>query len=665
MYKNVNSKSIARTDDNPTCFRLISLYIGSFEPFKGQTMNFCSDYRTKVKNSKGRLRLEVTHEKVLPDNFFALNEGNGGNGCVKSVSAVIGINGSGKTTLARLLCNLPSSDPRKPEWRTVLIYEDQGNVAAYSTFPQVTIELISATGKKRSIKPISDLVAFFPYRLFYYSPYFTTEQFIVSATGYHVNYGTRDEGDYVKNISTTWLLLHPDGNSELLSRVGARQSSIFDADEKIRLFEFIAEYKENRKELSGKFDMPMPESISIGVHHEGFHLALKEMKDNAERVHIINDKEYRERGLLLAGQKDSVGDYLHEVLEVFYKFDETARRHSFVVNVFMSYAAQYIQGSGIFNASFPLEALQEGFLADLKVFIVQGSWLEEEKIKSFFKEHRPDLPIRQEEKVSDLRDNHMVELIELLQKFCRDSKASSNSRSPTVILDGNILNCRFDKQEVLEDVCRLVRLHAGTRGVSPYLKFDVYPNMSSGEMSFLTLFSRLYRFVGKVPEGENIVVFLDEAETTLHPEWQRRLVAYCVRFFEVFLPNRNYQLIFSSHSPMLLTDIPRGNVAFLNEKCHSVDIRRQKTFAANTFELYKDSFVLKKGQMGEFAATKVDQLLRKLKSEIKAYISDEDLKVAGLIDDPFISQYVWNRLGHMVVVDDIPEDEMSDMTTEA
>ena len=237
-HEKTNSVGVSNRD-----FRLISLYIGLFEPFKGQIMNFCSDYRTKkVENSKGRLRLEVKHKKVLPDNFFALNEGNEGNGCVKSVSAIIGNNGSGKTTIARLLCNLSASDDRKQKWKTILIYEENGNIKCCSTFKSVMVELVTDNGVRQKIAFDGNFPSC---KIFYYSPHFTTEQFEFHTTGPKAEQSIRDRDNskLVKNVSTTYLLLHPEEHSESLSVVGVKQSSIFDSDEKIRLFEFLAEYK--------------------------------------------------------------------------------------------------------------------------------------------------------------------------------------------------------------------------------------------------------------------------------------------------------------------------------------------------------------------------------------------------------------------------------------
>ena len=185
-------------------FRLVSMYIGDFGCLKHQVIQFCSDYKTSVVcASSEKLHLKVKHQQMLPDGFFALNEKCEGTGCVNSVSAIIGKNGDGKTTIARLLCSLPASDDRKPSWKIVMVYEIDGTIKGYSTFQQVVLETNEGV-----IKCYSDLQFNWPYRLFYYSPYFTTEQFDVYTNGYHADLQTREEGEVVSDISTTRLMLH-------------------------------------------------------------------------------------------------------------------------------------------------------------------------------------------------------------------------------------------------------------------------------------------------------------------------------------------------------------------------------------------------------------------------------------------------------------------------
>ena len=656
-------------------FRLIALYIDSFGLFKEQVLNFCSDYRTTFENTEEGLLLQVRHKKVLPEDFFALHEGNEGDGCVKSVAAIIGENGAGKTTIARLLCNLPTQDDRESEWKAVLIYEDNGEIKYYANFSPVWVEVVPALGAKKNLNPDG----YFPScKIFYFSPHFTTEQFLISTTGYHVPYVASDEGDAVKNISTTWLLLHPSANSELLSSVGMRQSSIFDADEKIRLFEFIAAYKEKCAEngngadrLKEKFHIPMPKAISIGIHTEGFRLALDEIKSNAERLQIVRDSIKGQIAPTKLSAKifsNLVDKYLQEVGDALTVFAEKATQYDIVTNVFMSFVARYIQESGIFTVGFPDTKLESGLLKRIKVFLDNEGWADRSKILECLKELPSGEFVHAQDDDTDIfRQRKMRELIEVLESLCDVS-------SPEVRLDGNIINCKLGNQKILELVCRLVQLHAQTRVISPYLKFDVIPHMSSGEMSFLTLFSRLYHFIkADKSTDKNCIIFIDEAETTLHPEWQRRLVLYCIRFLEVFKPGNNYQLVFASHSPMLLSDIPIGNTIFLKRRDadgqkHAVVYSAQafalnqnngatNTFAANIFDLYRSAFSMEDhGIVGMFAQEKLDNIMAKLNRIINgtenriateaqeailptAKMDDVDWGTLGLVGDSLAKQY--------------------------
>lgn len=152
----------------------------------------------------------------------------------------------------------------------------------------------------------------------------------------------------------------------------------------------------------------------------------------------------------------------------------------------------------------------------------------------------------------------------------------------------------------------------------------------------------------------NLVVFIDEAETAFHPEWQRELIRRMILFFGVFAKDWHVHLIFSTHSPILLSDVPSGNVVFLKKENNRLIVKNgdeRKTFAANVFDLYRDSFFMEHGTIGAFAETKVNSLLKKLRllgSREATYSApdelEEDLRLAKLIGDPFISHLVWRRL---------------------
>ena len=152
--------------------------------------------------------------------------------------------------------------------------------------------------------------------------------------------------------------------------------------------------------------------------------------------------------------------------------------------------------------------------------------------------------------------------------------------------------------------------------------------LSSGELAILNLFSRLFAAVKQKANREdigirnnNILILLDETELGLHPEWQRQYISVLLHFLQS-LTNKgktekqgqgeanglSFQIVLASHSPILLSDIPRACSNYLvanNEKI-------EETFASNIFELYRNSFFMKNGMMGAFAEEKVKDLLERI-----------------------------------------------------
>lgn len=185
----------------------------------------------------------------------------------------------------------------------------------------------------------------------------------------------------------------------------------------------------------------------------------------------------------------------------------------------------------------------------------------------------------------------------------------------------------------------------GREGEAEFL-IVAFGDASAGEMAFLTLFARLEEVKKGLELGEEgVLLFLDEAETTLHPDWQRKLVKTVVWFLENFVAEKTH-VIFASHSPMLLSDVPIGNVHFLppksskeNVKAYTNGMRRlRNTFGSNIFDLYRFAFDLTGGTIGAFAEGKIKELLAAAKSD-KA-LSQDQKKVLKLIGDGVIAAYL-------------------------
>lgn len=146
----------------------------------------------------------------------------------------------------------------------------------------------------------------------------------------------------------------------------------------------------------------------------------------------------------------------------------------------------------------------------------------------------------------------------------------------------------------------------------------------------------------KSRRDRNVLVFLDESETTLHPEWQRCIVQNVIWFFETMTKGLHVHVVFASHSPILLSDIPRGNVVYLDDEIKVRGHQLANTFAANIFDLYQHSFMLAGGPTGEFARNRVSAALRDLADCISKSkpVDPKMLEIFSLVGDPAILAYL-------------------------
>lgn len=243
------------------------------------------------------------------------------------------------------------------------------------------------------------------------------------------------------------------------------------------------------------------------------------------------------------------------------------------------------------------------------------------------------------------------------------------SHTGSIVLD-------MKSQESFERLLKLVDLHFRAKAIVPFLDFDTEPRMSAGERAFFDTWGRLYHhFLESIevrtstqegtnldlsaprnwPERKDAIIFFDESETTMHPEWQRRIVRRMIWFFEAFASWVHPHLIFATHSPILLSDVPAGNVVLLERENNQSVVRpidETKAFASNIFDLYRNSFFLKSGcTMGAFAASKVNPLLKKFdpgEPKINKQELNDVLSLAKMIGDPFISGWIWRRLDTLV-----------------
>lgn len=181
---------------------------------------------------------------------------------------------------------------------------------------------------------------------------------------------------------------------------------------------------------------------------------------------------------------------------------------------------------------------------------------------------------------------------------------------------------------------------------------------SSGERYIIEQFASLRKVLGnevikpdllmEVRKYNSIIILIDEYEQFLHPEWARRYLESLIQFLEIEGRRLNIQIqiIVTTHSPYLISDLPKENIRLIqkNEKTgrRAVSIPKHG-FASNYYDILSDSFFLE-DTIGEFAKQKINGWITELNeldessdSDVEKLTRIDELKaLIHIVDDQFI-----------------------------
>ena len=165
---------------------------------------------------------------------------------------------------------------------------------------------------------------------------------------------------------------------------------------------------------------------------------------------------------------------------------------------------------------------------------------------------------------------------------------------------------------------------------------DFYYNMSTGEINILKVMSYVKWLQMNSSQGTCQLV-VDELESGMHLEWSRILINFLVNYINEInrIGGMNFQLIFTTHSPYMLSDIKPGNVIMLEknqETGYSEGKVLQNTFAKNIQEIMKENLI--DNIYGNFALAKINSMISRLNGEEGD--EEELLKEIHLISEPIL-----------------------------
>lgn len=154
------------------------------------------------------------------------------------------------------------------------------------------------------------------------------------------------------------------------------------------------------------------------------------------------------------------------------------------------------------------------------------------------------------------------------------------------------------------------------RNLSANMSFIRYMNLdwvglSSGQKAYLNLFSILTAALKKI-NSTNVLLCIDEGDLYLHPKWQAEFLQRLLTALSI-VTKAEIQLVLTSHSPLLVSDLPRQNLAILGDMDSSDAFL--ETFGANLYDLYAGPLFLGELTSGLFSHSKIYEFMRLAKNE--------------------------------------------------
>jgi len=288
------------------------------------------------------------------------------------------------------------------------------------------------------------------------------------------------------------------------------------------------------------------------------------------------------------------------------------------------------------------------------------------------------------ENFSNLKFNHLgtslsIEYISDKIKYYKDLISFLNNEIEKIIFiheDGLGFNYSVSREFSLDKIQNLVTLHLNSKGFRDILDFS-WRNLSSGEQSLFSLFSRFYDFryhqVHNMTLDQNIIILIDEGDIYFHPEWQKRFFKITIDFLSELFSGHQIQLIYTSNTPFITSDLPKSNIIFIEKnEDKSINVLsqmndREETFGGNIHTLFSDTFYLKGALMGEFAKVKINTIIdylnevksesRKGKSSKKEIEIDQTKKVStkktiDIIGEPILKKKLQEMWYEVYGIDD-------------
>ena len=177
--------------------------------------------------------------------------------------------------------------------------------------------------------------------------------------------------------------------------------------------------------------------------------------------------------------------------------------------------------------------------------------------------------------------------------------------------------------------------------------------LSSGERQLLNTIGAIIYHLRNINSTtaatyDTVNLLLEEIELYYHPEYQRMFVNLLLeQIYGLNLKRiQNINITFVTHSPFVLSDIPKCNVLFLQDGKPNYGMQ-ENTFGANIHSLFKNGFFLPNMPIGQFAHKKINELFRQLNSDDYDHRPENIKRIKqeiALVGEPYLREQLYRLL---------------------
>ena len=567
---------------------LVYLWVEDYKNIHKQGFNFSPRFNCHYDDVTNELTIDENDE-YIPD-FFGDNI---------NVTAIVGKNGSGKSSVLELIANYEDSKFFQ-EKNFILIYEKDENfycIYSLQSVPKCNVEHIKYSHHKEFLKRFND-------------------------KDNNWNISTYELASS-KPVSGSITYKRLDGSFHSTST--KNKDSYYLSDNQFLIHKYIDIYRNQKQVIQKLKNICTFDTLRIVLKHRQITIFDSYPSNNSSIVDII------------AKTKSIMNKFYEEHRKIKEKFPQALEyynnyRRLLAPNLFIAMVDYFLKNACMetrdnrdecyvtfINA---LQSLEDNIEQSQHDFIIH------EKIYIFILELEESINDKKFKKGANLFKaiNFLIKVSDEIRE--KDAKFYYDFNLNNIDIDEinliNIVSKMFDDEQKIDidESLRIFELDL----INSETQVE-YKTISDGEQQFLKVtidFFTQLPYVAQMTENKSHIFLSDEIDESLHPEWKRNMISHLVDILRIYTSGKEnifLHFIFTTHSPFLLSDIPKQNIIFLdkdeNGNCKVVNGLKdiKQTFGANIHTLLSDSFFMEDGLMGEFAKSKIDQIIKNLNDE--------------------------------------------------